>query len=153
ADSNGNVIGGESQFEGNRIFLNGETLKQKGHGIVIASGTGNRISGNSIFANAGRGIDLGDNSFTLNDPGDADIGANNLQDYPFVVSVSFNGSEKSVLWNLDSTPLTTFTIEFFSNTIPDPSGFGEGEKFLSTKTLTVVTDATGTARFVQTFSS
>lgn len=114
------------------------------------SGVRNRISKNMVFENAGRGIDLNNDSFTINGPGDSDIGANGLQDYPFVVGVEFTAGSKTIHWNLDSTPASTFRIEFFSNLFPDPSGFGEGEKFLNG--IDVVTDLTGTARFSTTHS-
>ena len=51
-------------------------------GIAIASGTGNRLVGNSITANVQLGIDLGNNGATANDVGDADTGANNLTELP-----------------------------------------------------------------------
>ncbi len=90
---------------GNVIAFNGSSLAQRGHGVVVTKGTGNHISRNSIYQNAGRGIDLGtDNTFTPNDPGDADIGANNLQNYPFVAFVNYHGAFKDITWNLNSTP-------------------------------------------------
>ena len=166
--ANNNFVGGLDDGVGNTIAYNGEALKLKGHGIEIVSGTGNLISRNSIFENSGRGIDLGDDSFTLNDPAvmkkddatgqqivasppDADPGANNLQNYPSVAFVSFLGATKTITWDLFSTPDTVFTIEFFSNANPDPSGFGEGKTYLSTKI--VPTDTDGFAEFTQIFDS
>jgi uncharacterized repeat protein (TIGR01451 family) len=53
-------------------------------------------------------------------------------------SVTFGGT-------LDSTPDTTFRLEFFSNHAADPSGFGEGEIYLGSGMVT--TGADGKATF------
>src|SRR5207245_1764845 len=50
-----------------------------------------------------------------------------------------------VLGTLDSTPNTTFSVEVFGNSSCDPSGFGEGQNFLGT--FSVTTDAAGRATF------
>jgi hypothetical protein len=42
---------------------------------------------------------------------------------------------------LDSTPDITFTLDFYANTLPDPSGNGEGQTYLGS--TTVITDNTG----------
>ena len=49
---------------------------------------------------------------------------------------------------LSSTANTTFRLEFFANTICDPSGFGEGEKFLGSTMVT--TNGGGDANFTVT---
>jgi hypothetical protein len=41
--------------------------------------------------------------------------------------------------------LTTYTLEFYADTVVDPSGSGQGERFLIS--LTVTTDASGVAQF------
>ncbi|MDC0936771.1 Ig-like domain-containing protein, partial [Pirellulales bacterium] len=47
--------------------------------------------------------------------------------------------------SLNSLPNSTFVLEFFANTTEDPSGFGEGERFLGDAQIT--TDASGDAYF------
>jgi ELWxxDGT repeat protein len=126
-----NPIGGTIAGEGNTIAFNGGALQRHGHGVEIVSGFGNAIRRNSIFSNAGRGIDLGDDLVNINDPSDADVGANNFQNYPFVRRVEFLGANKKITFNLQSTPFTTFQWEFFSNVGPDDSGYGEGKKYLT----------------------
>ena len=44
---------------------------------------------------------------------------------------------------LNSTPNTTFTLQFFSNSDCDDSGFGEGQQLIATRTIQ--TDAGGNA--------
>src|SRR5262249_1482087 len=73
---------------GNVIAFNGGAGVVVGtdtaHGFLATqAGTGNAVLGNSIFANAGLGIDLGNaDGVTPNDPGDADTGPNNFQNFP-----------------------------------------------------------------------
>ena len=47
--------------------------------------------------------------------------------------------------SLVSWPNTTHRVEFFANTVPDSTGYGEGETFLGFKMVT--TDALGNATF------
>jgi uncharacterized repeat protein (TIGR01451 family) len=49
------------------------------------------------------------------------------------------------LGTLNSSPNTTFRIELFSNAACDPAGFGEGETFLQSTSVT--TDGNGNASF------
>ena len=74
-----NTIGGTAAGAGNTIAFNGA------NGVLIGSGTGNGILGNSIFSNVKLGSDLGDDGETLNDKTDADSGANNLAECSRVV--------------------------------------------------------------------
>ena len=91
-------------------------------------GVGNTITQNSINGNQGLGIDLdrdGD-GITPNDPGDADTGPNDLQNFPVLSSASADGASLDVAYSLDSKPNTAYTIEFFAQTGCDPSGNGQG---------------------------
>jgi len=128
-----NTIGGTASGAGNTIAFNG------GDGVAVFSGTGNDILSNSIFSNTGLGIDLGPNGVTPDDVGDADTGANNLQNFPVLASAT-SGSI-TITGTLNSIANTTFRIEFFSNNACDPSGNGEGKTFLGFTDVT--TDASG----------
>ena len=99
----------------------------KGSGIEIKASSGSyTIQGNNIFNNQGLGIDLiGNTGITPNDLGDADTGSNNLQNYPVLTSVSGN----TVSGILNSTPNTTFLVQFFANSSYDEAGAGQGETF------------------------
>jgi len=114
-----------------------------GPGIRFESGAGNSAPGNSVFSNAGLGIDLGTDGLTPNDPGDADAGANNLQNFPVLTSASSSGGTTTVQGTLNSAPGTTYRVEFFSNATCDPSGNGEGRTFLGFQNVT--TDGAGNA--------
>jgi hypothetical protein len=109
---------------------------------------GNSIRGNSIYANAGLGIDLGGDGVTPNDFQDTDTGPNNLQNFPVLFFALSDGSSTTIQGVLASTPNTTFTLEFFANSVPDPSGYGEGERFLGS--VTVTTDDFGIVAFTVT---
>ena len=143
-----NTIGGTLAADSNVISGNG------GAGVVLSEAgiTGqktrdNRIQGNSIFLNGGLGIDLGGEGPTPNDPGDPDTGPNNLQNYP-VITDARQGST-IIQFTLNSTPSTTFTIEFFSSATADPSAHGEGQTFIGSQV--VMTNAIG--NFTGTFTS
>ena len=137
SDSSNNTIGGAETGAGNRICFN------SGPGVSISSGTGNSIIGNSIFSNAGLGIDLSPSGVTANDSGDADTGANNLQNFPLLTSVGSAAGSTTIQGTLNSKPNTSFRIDFYSNAGCDPSGNGEGARFFDTTNVT--TDANGAA--------
>ncbi|MGH2685641.1 MAG: CSLREA domain-containing protein, partial [Actinomycetota bacterium] len=135
------TIGGTGAGAGNVIRHNGSA------GVAISSiGQGNAIVGNSISANGQLGIDLGIDGVTANDAQDPDPGANNLQNYPVLISAVPNGSGGTLVeYSLNSNPSSKFQLEFFTNEACDgvgPSGRGEGLTSLGT-TNTVMTDASG----------
>jgi parallel beta-helix repeat protein len=138
----------DNTIESNIIAGNGA------QGVDIVNGATNiAVLGNSIFANGGLGIDLGTTGVTPNDlgGGDADPGDNHLQNFP-VLTTAVTGSGTVTLGGfLDSTPNTTFRLEFFSNTKCDPTGFGEGEQFLGFTNVT--TAANGTNNFSVKFNA
>ncbi len=142
----GNFIGGELPGEGNTIANNAGA----GVAVLDAGPLGNRISGNSIFANGDLGIDLGRfidpaNSVLANDAGDADSGANGLLNFPVITSVNLNGGMTEISGSYSGAANATFTIEFFASDAGDASGFGEGETYLGS--TTVSTDGSGSASF------
>jgi hypothetical protein len=139
-------IGGTSAGAGNVIAFNGNTA-----GIVVNNGTGNAIRGNSIFSNNGLGIDLGGDGVTLNDAGDTDSGANNLQNFPVLTSVSNSGGMTTINGRLNSAANTMYRIEFFANDSLDPTGYGEGQTYLGFVN-TNKTDGNGDVTFSQSFT-
>jgi len=82
---------------------------------------------------------------------DADTGSNGLQNYPLVTHVEFdtNANTKKVEWTLYGRRNSDFLIDLFENDDADPSGFGEGQRFL--KSVEVHTDAHGHGVFSETF--
>jgi hypothetical protein len=106
--------------------------------------TGNRIQGNAIYDNVGLGIDLGRDGVTFNDLGDADVGPAELLNFPRLTYV-WAGNSTRVVGTLHSVAGQTFTLDFYANQAADPSGFGEGQRYLGS--LQVTTDNLGNASF------
>jgi len=75
--------------------------------------------------------------------------ANGFQNYP-VLNSAVLAEGTTVEGMLDSTPETTFRLEFFSNAEADGSGYGEGETFLGS--VDVTTDTSGIADFSAAFT-
>jgi hypothetical protein len=133
-----------SQARGNEIVSN-KIAFNGGPGVTVSSGSlENSIVKNSIFSNAGLGIDLGASGVTANDPGDSDVGASNLQNFPVLTSVMSSGNSTTIQGSLNSTPNTTFQIDFYSNAAVDPSGNGEGALFIGTTPVTTGSDGDAT---------
>ena len=138
-----NTLGGLAPAAANKIAFNG------GPGVVLTSATRISIRGNSIFGNNGLGIDLDASGVSPNDLNDTDSGANDLQNFPVIMTVSSNASSTTILGSLNSTPNSTFQIDFYSNAAVDPSGHGEGALFFGTTSVT--TNANGNASIDVTF--
>lgn len=148
----GNIIGGTAASAGNFIATNGQD------GVRVAgTGAGNAVIGNSIFGDGGLGINLAggnENSYgvTANDTGDADAGANNLQNYP-VLTAATAGSSLNLSVTLNSIPNSQYLVEFFSSPSCNASGYGEGIFNLGRTALPneagtlVATDANGNTGF------
>lgn len=101
-----------------------------------------QLSRNSIFSNKGLGIDLEGDGATPNDAGDADTGANNLQNKPVLSSARKSAAGKTTIkGKLDSTKNQSFTVQFFSN----PKGTSGGKMFLGQKTVS--TGSSGNVSF------
>jgi hypothetical protein len=131
------TVGGTTPAAANTIAFNGSD------GVTVHGDArpGQRILSNSIFSNTGLGIDLADDGPTPNDPGDADAGANNLQNYPVLTSAKTSRRGTTISGTLESTPSTstttqTFTIQLFSN----PRDTNEGRTFLGQKSVSTSVD-------------
>jgi CSLREA domain-containing protein/uncharacterized repeat protein (TIGR01451 family) len=136
---------------------NGNVVAHNGSNGVEVDGDhafGNTISQNSIYANGDLGIDLGGDGVTPNDYNfggdpaipDTDSGPNRLQNFPVITDVQVytsEGIEVDVTADLYSTPNTDFTIEYFSSSSCDNSGYGEG-RYLE-DSFPVSTDGNGYA--------
>lgn len=114
----GNVVGGLDPAAHNTIAHNG------GSGVAVVSGgfsnvaaIENRIAGNTMFSNGGPGIDLEADGDTSNDPDDGDDGANNLQNFPELVSiVGDDAATLSITYSVSSTPVSSefpLTVDFY----------------------------------------
>lgn len=146
-------IGGFGPGEANLIAYN------RGAGIIAVNAASaayfdNR--GNAIHRNRATGrtnVDIGALGPTPNDPGDADVGANNSQNYPEIVSASRSGDQLTITYRVDSAPANSaypLSIDFYAN-VAGGSGelLGQDEYPLSaaqtdrTITLTLPVGAAG----------
>jgi EF hand len=131
----GNRIGGNTPGEQNRLAFNG------GSAIALTgTGAANRLAGNAVFGNGQLDIDLGGDGVTANDPLDADTGPNELQNYPVLATVTGHAERTTITGTLDSTPNTTFVLEFFASPAAGSTGYGPGMTPLGTRTVTTAAD-------------
>ena len=84
----------------------------------------------------------------FNDPQDTDNGANHLQNFPIITSVTIlapQGTGTRIQGKLNSAPSTTFDIDFYANASCSnfPREFLEGETYLGSSQVT--TDGSGNA--------
>ena len=119
-----NSVGGVGAIEGNSIARN------RGRGVAVVGGLANTIQGNSITENDGLGI-------ALVAGGNANLAAPR--------ALVRSGSDLLGLYR--GAPDTTYLIESFANPNRDPSGAGEGARFVGRQFVT--TDGNGEARFTQ----
>jgi hypothetical protein len=122
------TVGGNTAAEGNVIAFN----QINGLNISNAGTVRNRVLSNLIYANIFQALDLiGTPGTTPNDPGDADAGPNDLQNFP-VLSNATNtpGPSTTVSANLTSFAAGNYTIQFFASVTCDGSGYGEGERLV-----------------------
>lgn len=123
-----NILGGITPGAGNVIAFNNSFAV-----FVDKTAHNDAILGNSM----GGKIELFPSGGTNdNNTGDADTGANNLQNFPVLTSAVSNGATTTIQGTLDSAFSTQFRVEFFSNF---------GMTFLGFANVT--TDASGKAGF------
>lgn len=93
----------------------------------------NTIVANSIYENGGLGIDLGADGVTPNDTLDADTGPNRRINFPVLTSAqgSTVAPSTSITGTLSAAPSSLYRIDYFASPQPDPSGHGEGRRYLS----------------------
>ncbi len=124
-------IGGEAP---NRIAFN-----RVGILVTGAISRGNLLHANHVFGNTQLGIDLAatgtvPDGVTPNDVDDVDNGPNGLQNFPVLSAAQRIPSGIRVIGQLDLPNLGgtggLYTIAVYANSSCDPSGFGEGERFL-----------------------
>ncbi|MFT3791725.1 MAG: hypothetical protein QM741_11780 [Rudaea sp.] len=125
-------------------------IADNGQGIYVKQGARAGILANRIVDNhgyfSGLGIKLqapgADDDLPLpNDVNDAD----GVQNYPVLTDVATSAGTTTIAGTFNSYPNTGFSIALYANAACDPSGFGEGERYLGSFTL--ATDASGNAAF------
>jgi len=140
-----NTIGGTATGAANIIAFNSHAgVLVTTSPIIGPGGTGNAIRGNSIYANGALGIDLGGSGTPVLNDSQGHVGPNNFQDFPVLTS-AIPSSMGEVIGTMTGTANASYTIDFYANTAKDPSGYGQGQRYLGF--ATVVLSAGGTASF------
>jgi hypothetical protein len=134
------LIGGTGPNAGNRI-----AHSLKGSGVVYGGGETDRtaILGNLIYDNKGGDVQppsivnpglaiarYGTSGPVLNDGNAPPYDTMRPVNYPVLAAASSNGVSTQVSGVLRSQAGSPYRIEFFSNSVCDPKGYGEGENLL-----------------------
>lgn len=141
-----NLIGGVNTDAGNIIAFN------FGPGVVMYDPitTNDSIRGNSIFSDDGLGINFNNSGPTPNHSGFA-AGPNDLQNYPIITNAFGYSGSTIVQGNFNSLPNGNYFLDFYYNSAPDFSGYGQGQVYLGS--IQVTTSGTGNAFFAYTNAS
>lgn len=118
---------------GTDIRVIGNTIRNNAaFGVSLPTSTSVALSANRIYANGLIGIDLGEDWITPNDPGDGDSGPNDLLNFPEAIRAVVTGpNQLAYNFRLDVPAAPAgYRIEFFASAAADPTGFGEGERYL-----------------------
>lgn len=110
--------GSDNSITDNQIAYNGD-------GVIVQQGTGNRITANSIYNSTRLALDLYPTGVTINDTGDTDSGANNLQNYPVISAAGNSGTASLIQASFIGAPNTYYDFDYYSTPFCDPSGHGE----------------------------
>ena len=109
--------------------------------FVLGDSVENSWRGNSIFENGELGVDLNVDGVTFNDGLlDLDDGANGAQNF---AKIKLALSDGTVLSELRSAANRSYELDFYKNVSCDPSGYGEGQEYLTT--IAINTNANGFA--------
>ena len=129
--SSGNEIGGPNPGDGNLVVNNN-------NGIVVFSGLGNRVRGNSTYDNEGRGVWIFGSE--VNDPGDVDDNGNFLanrgQNFPVLRQASIDDSDNLLVeTSIDSLVTASdypITVDYY---LADTAASGEGLELIGTSSI------------------
>ena len=138
-----NIIGGTNSGAGNVIAFS------PGAGVLLlnANTTNNAIRGNSIFTNGFLGINFSNAPTEANHSGFL-AGPNNMQNYPVITNAFGYAGSTIILGKFNSLAGRSYFIDLYRNTAPDLSGYGEGQFYVGT--VSVTTDGSGNAAFACT---
>ena len=135
-DAGGSTLLPNGSFGINVAEVTGTSISENviaGHaniGVIVAAGSGTTILNNSIYDNASFGIDLGGDAATPNDAGDADTGANGLQNFPALTAVTLSaGNAVNVSYSIDSSAATP-TIGSLRISAYEADAGGDGKAFV-----------------------
>ena len=156
ADVDNVVIGGTASGEGNVIAGNGAGIVNIGLATYTPTNVsilGNSIHSNSGYSLTGLGIDnVQTNDFvtfinlgvTANDVNDIDYngtntGTNHYLNFPEISAVTSTNGTATITYDLDindsETGATGYRVEFFANDTADASGYGQGQTYLGSDSV------------------
>jgi hypothetical protein len=164
ASVTGNIVsaneGDGVRATGGVHVLAGNTVTQNwGDGVRLDGSSFNALgAGNWVHLNLGAGLDIlggyGNTSRQTEYAGNGGLGiAGSGAPAPVLTEAHLLYPPDSIriTGHLDAAANASYVIELFGNEEPDPSGYGEGELYLGS--VTVTTDASGHAAFDVTLSS
>jgi hypothetical protein len=131
-----NQIGGVGFGQGNTF-----RTMQSGVRFSWRAGTNNSVRGNSILGN---GLPVS-NEDRPNDPGDADTGPNDYQNYPIITFATNCWSHTRVTGTFNSRPSLSYLLDFFASSVCRAGNRAQAETYLSS--LSLETDPDGNASF------
>jgi uncharacterized repeat protein (TIGR01451 family) len=140
-----NVCDGAANTTVGSVALGGNVISgntENGIGVEPTALLGNTWAANSIYGNTLLGIDLLRDGATPNDGDDVDTGANNIQNFPTLVSAVTTGSASQIRGTINTTANTSITVHAYSS----PTNEGEGQTYLGATTFT--TDGSGNATWL-----
>jgi hypothetical protein len=162
-----NTIGGTSIGAGNHVAFNGAAgIAVFNNPISLSAqlNVGNAILGNALFRNGlsnptfEPGIDLttqfafpADDDVTANTAGGPHVGPNSFQNFPVLTSATPGGGNIAIAGTLNSSPNTSFRIEFFVNSAASGGALTEGQTLLGF--VNVTTNASGNAAINASFAA
>jgi hypothetical protein len=143
--------GAQSNTIGGSVALANSIVNNIGNGVGVYGNatTGNTIRFNLIRKNQSLGIDLGGDGGTPNHVPPATSGPNNWENYPIITSAG-SGTTTTAGVSFVSLPNGTYTLDFYVSPVSDPSGYGEGNGWLGS--VSVTTDANGQVNPPTTFN-
>jgi hypothetical protein len=136
-----NTIGGNA---GPGVLITGPASNAEGPQDVM-------VVGNFIQGNDGLAIDLAVGTatgVTANDPLDADVGPNTLQNFPELTAVTYSATQTIVQGRLQSEPSRLFFIDVYTATSCHPSGHGGGAAYRGFTSTTTSAAGVGTFSLV-----
>ncbi len=131
-NASGVLIGAAAPGAGNEIAANGT------NGIAVISGTGNRITGNSIHDNLGLEVDLGNGTIAdganVNDGSDVDSGGNTRLNHPSISTATRVGNQITANINfITAANQSGLSIEFYrSPNCDNVGGLGQARRSVFT---------------------
>ncbi len=141
APSDGNTITGNtiSNNGGSQPPVTSPAGVTLNDGITVF-GVNNLIVNNNVFGNEDLNVDLEGDGQTPNDPGDGDEGANNVQNYPWLLTATPTGEITGLL---NSDPSSTYNLNFYVSASCD----GDTSLPLAVSPAQFATDSDGNTLF------